>query len=97
MGLSPANLTTITQDRPAVPTFAEAAQPILGPTDEPRERYWFTRNLSRVDCHALRRMLQRRVRPRGRLPLNNLESMPSTTMQLWQDCDCYCASMTGRP
>lgn len=39
----------------------EAAQPVLCPTEEERERYWFSRNLYRVDRHSLRRTLQRRI------------------------------------
>jgi WD40 repeat protein len=39
----------------------EAAQPVLCPTERDRERYWFSRNLNRIDRHALRRALQRRI------------------------------------
>jgi hypothetical protein len=39
----------------------EAVSPVLYPTQAARERYWFTRNLRRVDRYALRRALHRRV------------------------------------
>jgi KAP family P-loop domain len=39
----------------------EAAHPILCPTEQEQERYWFSRNVNRVDRHALRRVLHRRV------------------------------------
>jgi WD40 repeat protein len=39
----------------------EAAQPVLYPTEQDRERYWFSRNVNRIDRHALRRTLQRRI------------------------------------
>ena len=44
-----------------VAEIIEAAQPVLYPTDAARERYWFERNLSRVDRYALRRTLHRRM------------------------------------
>ena len=39
----------------------EASQPILFPTEQEQERYWFSRNVNRIDRHALRRALQRRI------------------------------------
>jgi WD40 repeat protein len=42
-------------------TLIEAAAPALYPTEAARERYWFTRNLARLDRYALRRALRRRM------------------------------------
>jgi WD40 repeat protein len=39
----------------------EASEPILCPSESERERYWFIRNMNRIDRHALRRTLQRRI------------------------------------
>ncbi|SFY49493.1 P-loop NTPase fold protein [Streptomyces sp. F-1] len=39
----------------------EAVAPVLYPSESERERYWFTRNLERVDRFALRRLLLRRT------------------------------------
>ncbi|MGV9561267.1 P-loop NTPase fold protein [Streptomyces sp. NPDC003480] len=39
----------------------EAGEAVLFPHDAGRERYWFDRNLQRVDRYALRRALMRRV------------------------------------
>ncbi|MFJ4275119.1 P-loop NTPase fold protein [Streptomyces coelicoflavus] len=39
----------------------EAVAPVLYPSESERERYWFTRNLDRVDRFALRRLLLRRT------------------------------------
>jgi hypothetical protein len=44
-----------------VAEIIEAAQPVLYPTEQARERYWFARNLGRVDRYALRRTLHRRT------------------------------------
>lgn len=44
-----------------VAEIIEAARPMLYPTDTARERYWFRRNLGRVDRYALRRTLHRRM------------------------------------
>lgn len=44
-----------------VAEIIEAVRPVLYPTENARERYWFVRNLSRVDRYALRRTLHRRV------------------------------------
>jgi hypothetical protein len=44
-----------------VAEIIEAAQPVLYPTEQARERYWFARNLGRVDRFALRRTLHRRT------------------------------------
>jgi hypothetical protein len=44
-----------------VAEIIEAAQPVLYPTENGREHYWFTRNLNRVDRYALRRTLYRRT------------------------------------
>ena len=44
-----------------VAEIIEAARPVLYPTETGRERYWFVRNLSRVDRYALRRTLHRRT------------------------------------
>jgi len=38
-----------------------AAKPVLGETDAEWQRYWFTRNLERLDRAEVRRMLRRRV------------------------------------
>jgi WD40 repeat protein len=42
--------------------IVEAAAAVLYPSEPARERYWFARNLSRVDRYALRRSLLRRTR-----------------------------------
>jgi WD40 repeat protein len=39
----------------------EAAADVLYPTEPERERYWFARNLGRVDRHALLKELRRRI------------------------------------
>jgi KAP family P-loop domain len=44
-----------------VAEIIEAARPVLYPSETARERYWFARNLTRVDRFALRRTLHRRV------------------------------------
>ncbi len=44
-----------------VAEIIEAARPVLYPTEDAREHYWFRRNLTRVDRYALRRTLHRRV------------------------------------
>jgi hypothetical protein len=44
-----------------VAEIIEAARPVLYPSEDAREHYWFRRNLSRVDRYALRRTLHRRV------------------------------------
>jgi hypothetical protein len=44
-----------------VAEIIEAARPVLYPSETARERYWFVRNLSRVDRYALRRTLHRRM------------------------------------
>ena len=44
-----------------VAEIIEAARPVLYPTEAGRERYWFGRNLTRVDRYALRRTLHRRT------------------------------------
>ena len=44
-----------------VAEIIEAARPVLYPTENGRERYWFGRNLTRVDRYAVRRTLHRRM------------------------------------
>ena len=44
-----------------VAEIIEAARPVLYPSETARERYWFARNLTRVDRYALRRTLHRRM------------------------------------
>jgi hypothetical protein len=44
-----------------VAEIIEAARPVLYPNENARERYWFRRNLNRVDRYALRRTLHRRM------------------------------------
>jgi hypothetical protein len=44
-----------------VAEIIDAAEPVLYPTENAREWYWFTRNLSRVDRWSLRRTLHRRT------------------------------------
>jgi hypothetical protein len=44
-----------------VAEIIEAARPVLYPSESARERYWFARNLTRVDRYALRRTLHRRM------------------------------------
>jgi WD40 repeat protein len=39
----------------------EAAAPVLYPHEKRREQYWLRRNLGRIDRHAMRRLLQRRI------------------------------------
>jgi hypothetical protein len=42
-------------------SIIEAVAPVLYPTEATRERYWFSRNLARVDRQAIRSTLRKRV------------------------------------
>jgi len=44
-----------------VQAIVESAAPVLYPDERKRESYWFARNIARIDRHALRRELRKRI------------------------------------